>query len=66
MTLRYRSMLAAIANGVRIQRITPQHGRDLAEIFQRHDRGGWPITMAHHEAVERGLLRPIRQGVTPE
>jgi len=66
MTTRYAGMLAAIENGVRRGKLQPHIGRELDRLFRDHERRGYPITLAHSEAVERRLLPPLRQGVTPE
>lgn len=56
MNLRYRGMLAAIQDGVNRKRISPQRGRALSEIFNRHSRRESPITMAFQEAIRCDLL----------
>ena len=66
MDLRYLGMLNAIAQGVQRGKPDMRTGRELDRLFRDHERRGYPITLAHSEAVERRLLPPLRQGVTPE
>lgn len=66
MMLRYQGMLSAVADGVARGKLDRHTGRELYALFQRHERAGWSIVIAHQEAVERGLLPPLRQGVIPE
>lgn len=66
MNLRYQGMLSAIEQGVRCGKLDRNTGRELYKLFQGAARAGWSIVHAHAVAVERRLLPPLRQGVTPE
>ena len=61
MTLRYRLMTQAIANGVTVRKLDLGRGRELLDELHRYAGDGAPIEHWHEDMVARGLMLPGRQ-----